>query len=117
MDGSDITCTLQFYYSKNPLTQIYEFQDDNSENDIAELIGIRFDIISNGEYDEEKLRRDKEEKLEAQRITDLTTFLEILENEDETIETNIETNIRKNKKERRKAKLESRAIMADNNCG
>ena len=62
MDGSDETSTLGFYYYLNPVNQIYEFHDEDAENDIAECIGMRLDVISNGEEDMEKTERDRAEK-------------------------------------------------------
>lgn len=103
MDGSDITSTLEFYYSLNPVTKIFEFQDENSENDIADFIGIRLDIVSNGELDEEKKQRDKEQ--EKQRLLSLATYFEN-ENDNSISEETI--NNKENKKARRKAKVEAR---------
>jgi hypothetical protein len=52
MDGScDENCLL-FYYKKNKETGIYEFQDDDAQEDIAELLGVK---IKNFEL------KDKEE--------------------------------------------------------
>jgi len=118
MDGSDITSTLDFYYSMNPVTKIFEFQDENSENDIADCIGIRLDIVSNGEFDEEKIKRNKEEKIEQeneeekQRVIYLAAFLEKEDNnilEDvEMLKGVITKNSKQLKKDRRKAKVEAR---------
>ena len=61
MNGADPSCMLGFYYQLNPLTHIYEFHDEDAENDIADCIGIRLDIIQNGEKDEEKQQRQEQE--------------------------------------------------------
>jgi hypothetical protein len=62
MDGSDVTSTLGFYYSRNPINRIYEFESEDAENDIAEMIGISFNIIANGESHEEEMARREKEK-------------------------------------------------------
>ena len=41
MDGSCDENTLLFYYKKNKETAIYEFQDDDAQEDIAELLGVK----------------------------------------------------------------------------
>lgn len=66
LDGSDETCTLEFYYSLNPINNSYEFLSENEENDIAELIGICFDIVQTSETKEEKIARTEKEKEECE---------------------------------------------------
>jgi predicted transcriptional regulator len=63
MDGIDRTCTLEFYYSCNPLNGIYEFESEDAENDIADMIGISFAIVSNGESKEDE---DTRKQLETE---------------------------------------------------
>jgi hypothetical protein len=41
MDGTCEENTLLFYYKKNKETGIYEFQDDDAQEDIAELLGVK----------------------------------------------------------------------------
>lgn len=53
MDGTcDENCLL-FYYKKNKETGVYEFQDDDAEQDIAELLGVKvksFELKGEEEY-------------------------------------------------------------------
>lgn len=53
MDGScDENCLL-FYYKKNKETGIYEFQDDDAQEDIAELLDVKiksFELKDEEEY-------------------------------------------------------------------
>jgi hypothetical protein len=77
MTGEDVTCMLGFYYQLNPLTFIYEFHDENAENDIAECIGISLDIIQNGEKDDEKKQRqDHENSIHQSRSLEAFLYLE-----------------------------------------
>jgi hypothetical protein len=41
MDGSCDENSLLFYYKKNKDTGCYEFQDDDAQEDIAELLGVK----------------------------------------------------------------------------
>lgn len=41
MDGSCEENCLLFYYKKNKETGVYEFQDDDAQEDIAELLGVK----------------------------------------------------------------------------
>jgi hypothetical protein len=41
MDGSCEENCLLFYYKKNKDTGVYEFQDDDAQEDIAELLGVK----------------------------------------------------------------------------
>lgn len=47
MDGSSIENTLLFFYKRNKQTKVYEFLDPESEEDVAELMGVQL-------YDEEE---------------------------------------------------------------
>lgn len=57
MDGSSPDSFLLFFYELSPVDNIYQFKDDDSENDFAEVLGINFNIISEGETQEELERR------------------------------------------------------------
>jgi len=66
MNGEDESCTISFYYLLNPITQIYEFFGSNEENDIAEVIGLSFAIVSKGEsVEDEKSRKNVVKKSNA----------------------------------------------------
>ena len=41
MDGTCEENTLLFYYKKNKETGVYEIQDDDAQEDIAELLGVK----------------------------------------------------------------------------
>jgi hypothetical protein len=40
MDGSSRECTLRFFYKKDKESGIYEFLDVDSEEEVAELLGV-----------------------------------------------------------------------------
>jgi hypothetical protein len=73
MDGLDRTSTLEFYYSRNPLNGIYEFESEDAENDIADMIGISFAIVAKGETqeDEDARRRTESEKTSSNLSSNL----------------------------------------------
>lgn len=70
LDGSDSTSTLLFYYSLNPLNNIYEFESEDAENDIAELIGIALAVVANGESEADERSRKAELEPEPQKFTE-----------------------------------------------
>ena len=49
MDGNGEENTLLFYYKKNKETAHYVFQDCDSEEDIAEMMGVEIGLFSNEE--------------------------------------------------------------------
>lgn len=59
--------TLQFYYSRNPLTSIYEFVGENEEHDIASMIGIDLILTMEGESKDEKIERTQPTKIQEQK--------------------------------------------------
>lgn len=72
MDGSSADSFLSFFYELNPINSVYKFKDDDSENDFADLLGINFSVISEGESKEDENKR----KMEQERIEALKIFTE-----------------------------------------
>lgn len=58
MDGEFEDAFMLFYYSLNPLNQIYEFINTEREHEIGEMMGMNFVTVQDGESTEEKLKRD-----------------------------------------------------------
>lgn len=54
MDGGYEENTLSFFYKKNKERDVYEFKDEEAEEEVAELMGVEI-------YDEEKAK-EKEKK-------------------------------------------------------
>lgn len=87
MDGSSPDSFLLFFYECSPIDSTYRFKDEDSENDFAEVLGINFNVVSEGETKEElEKRREKEEdesriiqmrieKEEKERMEALRDFL------------------------------------------
>ncbi len=53
-DGSSIENTLTFYYKKNKVTCEYEFIDEDAEEEVAELLGVKVKsfVLENEEENE-----------------------------------------------------------------
>jgi hypothetical protein len=73
MDGSAKECTLRFFYKKDKETGVYEFLDEEAEEEVADLMGVEVlefadddEVDSDGELvkstplSEEQIRRHKE---------------------------------------------------------
>ncbi len=63
MDGGYEENTLSFFYKKNKERDVYEFKDEEAEEEVAELMGVEI-------YDEEKAK--EKEKMEAPENRALT---------------------------------------------
>ena len=44
-DGKSVENTLGFYYKKNRLTDVYEFLDEEAEEEVAELMGVKILVV------------------------------------------------------------------------
>lgn len=86
MDGGYEENTLSFFYKKNKETGVYEFKDEEAEEEVAELMGVEL-------YDEEKEKKVEElpenrvlteEEKEAFRehLTDIREKLKYMNDED-----------------------------------
>lgn len=82
MDGLDITSCLDFYYSMNPINDSYEFKDENSENDIADIIGLNTVLIQQGETKEDEIQR-------KERIESIANFMISVEDRKYLVENGI----------------------------
>ena len=54
IDGECRENCLLFYYERNPVSQIYEFKDDDTELDFADILKIDMNITKDGESKQEK---------------------------------------------------------------
>lgn len=88
---------LSFYYSKNILTGIYDFRDEDAEMDMIERLRIDLQVISEGENNEDQTKR--------KQMEELIEYLETNNETEEVIETSKLEN-KKNKKERRLQRLQ-----------
>ena len=73
MDGGYEENTLSFFYKKNKETGVYEFKDEEAEEEVAELMGVEL-------YDEEKEKGKAEDRPENRVLTEeeKNTFCEHL---------------------------------------
>ena len=97
MNGINPEDCLSFYYSKNILSGIYDFRDEDAEMDIIERLQIDLQVISEGENCEDQTKRKQMEEL-----------IEYLEtnNETELIDPEITTCKQENKKKKKERRLE-----------
>lgn len=64
MDGGYEENTLSFFYKKNKERDVYEFKDEEAEEEVAELMGVEI-------YDEEKAKqKEKQEAPEDRPLTE-----------------------------------------------
>ena len=57
-DGKSMENTLLFYYKKNKATDVYEFLDEEAEEEVAELMGVKIlveDIVDEDNEEKEGL--------------------------------------------------------------
>jgi hypothetical protein len=73
MNGNSPEDCLSFYYSKNILTGIYEFRDEDAEYDMINRFQIDLNIVTEGETDEDQMLR--------KQMTYLCEYLENTDNE------------------------------------
>jgi hypothetical protein len=100
--------TLQFYYSRSPLTSIYEFVDENAEHDIASIIGIDLTLTMDGETKDELIKRKNDESFTIEEYS-----LTMEEESDCAIKKNEKALRKQEKKERRAKKLSEREEMVN----
>jgi hypothetical protein len=105
--------TLQFYYSRSPLTSIYEFVDENAEHDIASIIGIDLTLTMEGETKDEMIKRKNDELNEDKEISIEEYSLIIEDGGDYAIKKNEKALRKQEKKERRAKKLSEREEMVN----
>lgn len=67
MDGSSPDSYLLFFYEMSPIDGVYKFQDEDTENDFAEILGVNFSVISEGETKEDLQSRKKDEEMERKK--------------------------------------------------
>lgn len=53
-DGKSMENTLLFYYKKNKITDVYEFLDEEAEEEVAELMGVQILVEEIADEDAEK---------------------------------------------------------------
>lgn len=98
MNGESYENCLLFYYELNPVSNIYEFRDETTELDFADILKIDMDITRDGES-----KKEKEERVNS--YNDM--FNEFLQ-EEQNVNDNSDINYKKLKEEIKKAKKERR---------
>ena len=106
MDGECIENCLLFYYQRNPVNQIYELIDEDSEVDFAEILKIDMNVTKDGETKQEK------EDRKSKSCDDLNDMFKEIMQEESIIFVNNSldslTDVKQTKMEIKKAKKERR---------
>lgn len=63
-DGSSTENTLTFYYKKNKATDIYELIDEEAEEEVAELMGVKIKTFRDTAEEEAEMKPLDEEQIE-----------------------------------------------------
>lgn len=86
MDGSSEECTLLYYYIFNKTEQVFEFKDPESEDEVAELMGVYLDneIIIDEEVSSGSAKSLSKEEINQVHdyLKDIRTGLEYLKKKD-----------------------------------
>lgn len=106
MDGECRENCLLFYYQRNPVNQIYELRDEDSEVDFAEILKIDMNVTKDGETKQEK------EDRKSKSCDDLNDMFKEIMQEESIIPVNNSldslTDVKQTKMEIKKAKKERR---------
>lgn len=70
-DGKSTENTLMFYYKKNKITDVYEFLDEEAEEEVAELMGVK--ILIEPIVDEDT---EEKESLSPEQLTEFNEHIE-----------------------------------------
>lgn len=81
MDGECRENCLLFYYQRNPVNQIYELKDEDSELDFAEILKIDMNVTKDGESKQEK------EDRKSKSCDDLNNMFKEIMQEDRKIKS------------------------------
>lgn len=72
-DGEGEENTLKFYYKKSKETGVYEFIDTESEEEIAELLGVKIKTFT--VKDEEDMNDDEKKPLDEKDVENFRTHM------------------------------------------
>lgn len=107
LDGSCVENCLLFYYEKSITSSIYEFKDEDSELDMADILGINISIIQIGESVEDNKSRLMDEFIDENVIFEepdkQQDIVDIISKKNQTKEA---------KKERRNKRLQEKEMKA-----
>jgi hypothetical protein len=90
-DGEGEENTLKFYYKKSKETGVYEFIDQDAEEEVADLMGVKikeFKVINEEELDDEEKRPLDNEDIKKfkNHMDDIRTGIIWLKNQTKDIE-------------------------------
>jgi hypothetical protein len=75
MDGSSEDRCLLYFWKRNKETKVYEFQDEEAEDEVAEILGVR---IYNEEEEKEKAKQKYLQETRALTEEEIKDFKEEL---------------------------------------
>ena len=76
-DGSSEECCLSYYYKLNRAEGLFEFKDPESEDEVAEMLGV--DLFTGEAYDEDS-KGSNASKLSEREVEDVRAYIADIRN-------------------------------------